>query len=159
MGRMYRAAFGSVAVSAQQDLFEVLAPSNAIVIVHRIQLSQSTEVGDAAEEGLHLQMVRGEGSTSGSGGSTPTVTPIEAGTASAGVAVEANNTTKMTAGGGSLAVLEEHVWNVRVPLDIIYTPEERPIISPSDYFTVELNTTPADSLTMSGTITLEEIGG
>ncbi len=44
-------------------------------------------------------------------------------------------------------------------LQIWLTPETRWIISPSDLFHIELQSTPADSLTMSGTVYFEEIGG
>jgi hypothetical protein len=41
----------------------------------------------------------------------------------------------------------------------VWTPETRPILSPSRRLTVELVNAPADSITMSGTILFEEIGG
>ena len=160
MPRLYTAVFSSVAVTAQQDLFELVAPADAIVVLHKIHLSQSTEVGDAQEEGLALLIKRGIGTvTSGSGGSTPTAQPIEDGDTAFGGTVEANNTTKMVVGTGTIETLDSLNWNVRVPLDIIFTPETRPVISPSNRITLELATTPADSITMSGSITFAEIGG
>jgi hypothetical protein len=44
-------------------------------------------------------------------------------------------------------------------LPIWWTPETRPVLSPSGRLIVELQTTPADALTMSGTLYFEEIGG
>lgn len=159
MGRIYIAQFSAVAITAVQDLFEVLAPSDSVVIIHGWNIFQTTDTGDAAEEILRLQTVRGVGATGGSGGTTPTIQPRDDGDAAAGVVVEANNTTRMTAGGGSLETLEQYGWNVRIPLQVIYTPETRPIISPSDYWTLELPAAPADSITVSGMIIFEEIGG
>ena len=160
MSRKYTAVFSSVAVTAQQDFFEIAAPADAIVIVHCWELSQSTEVGDAQEEGLSIRVVRGVGTvTSGTGGTTPTAHPIEDGDAAFGGVVEVNNTTKMVVGTGTLETLESTNWNVRVPYQRIYTPETRPVISPSNRLTIELATTPADSITISGTITFEEVGG
>ena len=160
MGRRYTAVFSSVAVTAQQDFFEIAAPADAIVVVHEWELSQSSEVGDAMEEGLAIRVVRGAGAvTSGSGGTTPTAQAIEDGDAAFGGTVEANNTTKMVAGSGALDQLAAYNWNIRVPFQKIYTPETRPVISPSNRLTIELGTTPADSITVSGTITFEEIGG
>ena len=160
MGRIYTATFKAVAVTAQQDFFEVLAPSDAVVVIHSWFLSQTTETGDAAEEMLQLTTNRGIGSvTSGSGGSTATAQPREDGDAAFGGTVEINNTTKMATGSGSLEELEAHAWNIRVPYQVIYTPETRPVISPSNRWTIELETTPADSITISGMILLEEIGG
>jgi hypothetical protein len=64
----------------------------------------------------------------------------------------------MAAGSGSLEELEAYVWNIRVPLQQVYMPESRPVISPGNRWTLELESTPADSITISGTVLLEEIG-
>ncbi|MGH7525933.1 MAG: hypothetical protein ACREMX_04450 [Gemmatimonadales bacterium] len=156
MGRKYTAQFTGVAVTAQQDLFELNAPSDAVVVVHELHLSQSTEVGDAQEEGLSILLKSGQ-TTSGSGGSAPTAVPVEFGDAAFGGTVEVNNTTKASA--GTIVTHHPWNWNVRMPFDKIWTPETRPILSPSRRATVELATTPADSITMSGSMTIEEIGG
>ena len=156
MGRIYTVQFSGVAVTAQQDLFELVAPADAVVAIHDIHLSQLTEVGDAAEEELLLLLKSGQ-TTSGSGGTAPTAVPKELGDAAFGGTVEVNNTTK-----ASLGTIVTHYpwhWNVRVPFDKIFTPETRPILSPSRRATLELATTPADSITMAGSMTFEEIGG
>lgn len=153
MGRMYSAQFNGVAVTAQQDLFELNAPSTAGVVVHGVVLAQSTEVGDAAEEGLSILFKRGA-TTSGSGGTTPTAAQLYASAAYAGT-VEVNNTTKATA--GTIVTLHADVWNVRSQFIWIPTPEMRIVLAPSARFTVELATTPADSITMNGTIYFEAL--
>jgi len=160
MGRVYTVGFNGVAVTAQQDLFEILAPADATVIVHDYQLSQDTEVGDAAEEQLAIIEKRGVGSvTSGSGGTTATPQPVEDGDAGFGGTVEVNNTTKLAAGTGTIETLQRRSWNVRVPFEKVYTPETRPKISPNNRWALELASTPADAITMSGSVTIEEIGG
>lgn len=160
MGRMYTAQFSAVAVTAAQDLFEITAPADAVVKIHNWEIFQTSDVGDAAEELLRLECVRGVGATtSGSGGSSVTPQQVEDGDAAFGGTVEANNTTRMAAGSGSLDTLPQHGWNVRVPLVKIYVPEERPVISPGNRWTLALPAAPADSLTVSGHVTLEEIGG
>ena len=156
MGRKYTVQFSGVAATVQQDLFEIVAPADGVVIVHDISISNLTEVGDAAEEMLLLQLKSGQ-TTSGSGGTTPTPVPIELGDAAFGGTTEANNTTKATA--GTIVTHFSETWNVRQPFLKIYTPETRPVLSPSRRATLELATTPADSITLSGTITIEEIGG
>lgn len=153
---LYTAVFNAVAVTAQQDLFELNVPADAIVIVHAVELSQSTEVGDAQEEGLNLLFKRGA-TTSGTGGTAPTPQPLETGSASFGGTVEVNNTTKATA--GTIVTLRADNWNVRMPYLWLPTPEMRFILGPSTRFTIELATTPADSITMSGTLWYEELGG
>jgi hypothetical protein len=156
MGMLYSAQFNGVTVTAQQDLFELVAPSDAVVVIHQILLSQTTEVGDTQEEGLSILVKRGA-TTSGSGGTTPALVPLENGFTAAGSVVEANNTTKATA--GTIVTLHADSWNVRSQLLILPTPELRLVLSPSQRLTVELATTPADSITMNGTLYFEEIGG
>lgn len=160
MGRIYTAIFKGIAVTAAQDLFEVLAPTDAIVVIHEWEVGQTTELGDAAEEQLLLTTNRGVGSvTSGSGGASVTPQPVEDGDAAFGGTVERNNTTIMAVGTGTLEELETYVWNVRQSLRQVYTPETRPVISPGNRWTLESESTPADSITMSGRLVLEEIGG
>lgn len=160
MGRMYTAQFSAVAVSAAQDLFEIAAPADAIVVIHEWNIFQTSDVGDAAEEIMRIECVRGIGAvTSGSGGSTVTPQAVSDGDPAFGGTVEANNTTRMAAGTGSLETLPQHGWNVRSEYQKIYTPETRPVISPGNRWTLSLPVAPADSLTTSGTVTIEEIGG
>lgn len=153
--RLYTVAFAGVAVTAQQDFFELVAPSTGILLVHELGLSQSTEVGDAMEEGLSILLKSGA-TTSGSGGSAGTLVPIDFGDAAAGATAETNNTTK--ANTGTIVTHEAHNWNIRVPFQRIWTPETRPIIRASRRYTVELATTPADSITVSGYMIVEEVG-
>jgi hypothetical protein len=160
MGRRYTAQFNAVAVTAAQDFFEITAPSGAVVLVHEWEIFQTSDVGDAQEEILRIETVRGVGSTtSGSGGSTVTPQPIEDGDVAFGGTVEANNTTRLAAGTGSLETLEQRGWNVRGAYMRIYTPETRPVVLPSARWTLSLPAAPADSLTTSGTVTFEVIGG
>lgn len=161
MGRMYTATFKDTAVTAAQDLFEIAGPSDATTIIHSWTVSQKTETGDAAEEMLVITTNRGVGSvTSGSGGATVTPQPVSDGDAAYGGTVERNNTTILAVGTGTLETdLEVVAWNLRVPMTVIYTPETRPVISPSNRWTLELETAPADSVTISGTVVFEEVGG
>src|SRR6187399_3083052 len=107
MGRIYTAVSKGIAVTAAQDIFEISAPSDAIVVVHGFELFQATELGDAAEEQLLFTTNRGVGATtSGSGGSSVTPQPREDGDAAFGGTVERNNTSQMAAGSGSLEELE-----------------------------------------------------
>jgi len=160
MGRKYSAHFQAVTVTAQQDFFEILAPTDSVVLVHAIEIEQSTEVGDAQEEMLQILLKRGVGSvTSGSGGTTPTAQPVEDGDTAFGGTVEANNTTRMATGSGSIEQLASWSWNERVPFNKTFIPELRPNISPGNRLTIELATTPADTMNISGTVWFEEVGG
>lgn len=155
MAGLYTVVFSAVAVTVQQDLFQVVAPATGVCFVHAFELSQSTEVGDAQEEGLALLLKRGS-TTTGSGGSTPTPTPLALGQGASGFAAQANNTTKAVS--GTIVTILSTNWNVRnSPFQWIFTPEMRPLIRVSERLTLELATTPGDSITMSGTLWVEEL--
>ena len=153
MGRIYTASFGGVAVSAIQDLIELNAPSDAIVKIHSIIIGQSSDAGDSEAEMLRVQISRATGS--GSGGTTPTARPHEVGDAAFGGTVEANNTTQ----GTGTTVLVEDTFNIQAGWQWRPTPEEMIVLSPSGRVVVELPAAPTDAVTMSGSITFEEIGG
>ena len=153
MGMIYTASFTDVAISALQDLFELTAPSDAVVILHSCYIFQNSDFGDAAAEGLTINITRY--STSGSGGTAPTERPHEVGFPASGSAVEVNNTTQ----GGTPVVLFSEGFNVQAGWAHRPTPEERYVTSPSGIIAIELPTAPADALTVSGSLTFEEIGG
>ena len=160
MGRMYTATFPPIAITAEQDLFEITAPADAVVRIHSIEIGQETDEGDAQAEMLAYRLVRGEGTvTGGTGGATVTPTPVSKGDVAFGGVVDRNNTTKMLVGTGALKLLKESTFNAQIGLFIQYAPDERPDISPDDKFTLELSEAPADTITFAGTITFEEIGG
>lgn len=155
MSRVYTVIFNAVAVTAQQDLFEIVAAAGKNVRIRGGFLTQSTEVGDAAEEGLNILAKTGA-TTSGSGGSGPTPIPLNVTDAAAGLTAEVNNTTKATSG----TIVTHHAdnWNIRAEKQYILPPEMCIELTGSRRFTLELATTPADSITMSGTLYLEEFG-
>lgn len=153
MARIYTAQFNGVAVTAQQDFFEIVAGTNNPILIHELFISQSTEVGDAMEEGLAIHLKQGA-TTTGSGGSAPTKVPRDVDDAASAATVAANNTTKATS--GTIVTHCTWNWNVRVPLQILWTPETRPMAKGGRRLTIELGTTPADSITISGYITWSE---
>lgn len=160
MARRYTAVFEDITITAAQDLFEIAAPSTGIVKIIKWSVFQTTDVGDTEEEILEIETVRGDGTvTSGSGGAAVTPQPIDNGDGAAGSTVERNNTTRMVVGTGTLDLLEKYGFNVRMPIEMVYTPEEQPVVSPSDRWTLSLNDAPADSITCSGMVVFEEIGG
>lgn len=154
-GRMYTVVFSGVAVTAQQDFFEIVAASGKPCTIHSIYVEQSSDAGDAQDESLQWAIKSGQ-TTSGSGGSAPTPQPTNATDAAAGLTAEVNNTTKASA--GTISTHHSGAFNVRAGLQYRPTPEERFTITGGRRLTVELLTTPADSLTMSGTIYVEEHG-
>ena len=68
------------------------------------------------------------------------------------------NTTKMSTGSGTVTVKHADTFHVAAGLHYVPTPSARITIGPSEFLTVELSETPADSITFSGTLIYEEIG-
>lgn len=149
---MFVATFTGVAMTAQQDLFEVVAPSGAPVCLHRCVITQGTELGDTGEEELQILFKRGQ-TTSGSGGTGPTAVDTGLTGYTFGGTIEVNNTTKASA--GTILTLHSEYWNVRGSFDWLPTPEGRLWIPAGGRGTIELASTPADSITASGTLLLE----
>ncbi len=154
MGRIYSAQFRNVAVVAAQDLFSALPLANKPIQIHKISISQTTEVADAAEEMLTIGLTKGN-TTVGSGGSAPAAVAYNINTPAAGVTFRANDTTEISA--GTAVQLETEDWNIRMPYIYHPAPEDRITIANALLFAVQLITVPADSITMSGTIVVEEL--
>lgn len=153
---MYTAEFEAVAVTVAQDFFELQPADDVPVIIHAVYLSQTSDVGDAAEEILRIKIQRGA-TTVGSGGTDPTPVALEPGNPSADTTVQANNTTEATS--GTVVDIHSDAFNIRTGWQYIPTPEMRPVSTQAEGFlTITLMAAPADSLTMSGTVYFEEIG-
>ena len=153
MGRVYAAVFEEVAVTVAQDLFEVVGPADATVTIHSVTITQSTDAGDAQAEMLPILIHRG--TATGTGGTTVVPSPLQVGGAAFGGVVEANNTTQSVEG----TFLHAEAFNVQIGFYYLPPPEDRPVLSPSALFIVELQAAPDDSITMNGTVIFEEIGG
>lgn len=151
MGVMYSVEFNSVAVTVVQDLFQIEAVTVPILI-HQVSVSQHTDVGDAAAESLLIQL-RGE--------ITDAVTddlaavPYTSGRATANLSnLAINETTQIVTG---VTDVYSEAWNIALPFIWMPPPEMRYLLSVGDAFVVDLATTPADSLTMHGTVIFEEL--
>lgn len=155
MGRMYSVIFEHVAVTAAQDFFEITPADDKPCAIHACYLSQDTELGDAQEEMLRVEIIRGY-TASGSGGSAPTPVPFGPNDTAAGATAEVNNTT--VANTGTAVILWAESFNERTGWQFLPTPEMRPMVSQANTtLVVRLMAAPADSVTMSGTLVFEEL--
>lgn len=163
---VFTATFADQAVSAEIDLFDILAGEKRLAI-RRLVVGQYSDAGDAEAENLGVRLLRGY-TTAGSGGSSVTPQNIDSGgpvwTTRQGT-VTALNTT--LAQDGSPATVWADVWNIAAglvyppafPPAVLLPPEKaRLIIVQPNQRLVVRQTVPSDALTMNGTIELEEIG-
>lgn len=154
-GRVYRVPFPLVAVTAQQDFLTIVSASTKVTELLELHASQTTEVGDAMEEGLNLAIKQGA-TSNGSGGGTVTPVPAHLGDAAFAGSARRNDTTP--ASGGTIVTHQEDNWNIRMPMNIIFTPETTIWIPPSARLVWGLLTTPADSISVSGYALIREYG-
>lgn len=147
--RGYSVVIPNVAVVAAQDLFEIIAPDDMRVRIGEIRIGQYTDFGDANAEILSVSIIRGF-TTTGSGGTTPTPTPIRSIYPPASSVVKINNTTVAT-GGTSFNIVKD-VLNIAAGWMFDSTlwlePEERLVVRLS---------VPESSLTFNATMLFEEI--
>lgn len=159
-GRLYTIQFGAQAVTAAIDFLELLVPSDAVMALREVRITQSTEAGDAASEQLRFQIKRATGTyTSGSGGAVSTLNKVQTGDAAAGITGEQLNTTQAAAGTGALTTLLEEAENVHNGWLHKPPPDERLIFSPGEACVISLPAAPADSVSFSLYALVEEIGG
>ena len=156
MGRVYTIEFDNVAIAASTtDLIELDAATDLPCTVLGWEIGQSTELGDAAEEGLRMRWVRGN-TTSGSGGTATTPRPCDPSDAAAGFACEVGNTTAASA--GTAVNLHSMAWNIRMPW-AVWLPDRCGYgFSGSTLLVCRLVASPADSVSFSGTVWVLEGG-
>lgn len=159
MGRMYSATFDATAATVAVDFFEITPADDKPCIIHAIYIGQTTEVQEAQEEQLEIEIHRGgTGITSGSGGTTAANgVSLDPSGATSGFTFEAMNTTAATFTGG--VVVHRDAFNVRTGYVYLPTPETRIQVNQANGgLVVRLGAAPADSVTFAGTILIEELG-
>jgi len=155
-GQVYTAVFESVTVVALQDLFEIIAPADAILEIMYWKITQ--EESETSEQlGYATKMAAGT-YTTGSGGTTPTPAKSMTGDPASGATAKVNNTTQAVVGTGTLVTTRREGENILNGVEWIYLPDDRPIISPTDAFIIGLMVAPT-SLEMSGVVEWIEKGG
>lgn len=153
MGLIYSTSMDATAITTATDLFEgTTITADRPIILHELQLSQTTDLQDAAEEVLRIGLYRGV--TAGSGGTA--ATEVAYNHSDNGSVTLVVNTGRGTASTGG-TLLEIIGWNIRVPLLWCPTPELRPRFDAGeDPFSFRLLSAPSDSVTISGTLKWEE---
>lgn len=155
-GMTYEIVIDQVASPAAEfDAFEYVAPADCASRIRRCVLGQSSDYGDAVAEGLAVRIISGY-TVSGSGGSAATPAPLQSGFAAAGGSAEVMNTT--VANTGSPVTRHSEAINAQIGMDYRPTPEELITISPGVRVVVRVSA-PADALTISGSLIIEELGG
>lgn len=161
MGRLYYVSFAAVAVTAQQDLIYIKPAADKPCLVEALKLAASggaADAGDAQEELFDVQTIRLPATvTVGSGGSSFTPIPQNPADAAAGFTARINDTTKATTSGSAQA-LDPDGMNNRAPYLELPIPEHAFWVANAQALVFRLNTTPADSILLSGSARVREFG-
>lgn len=160
MGDIYTVPFTATVTASggNADLWEVLPATNLPCKIRGIRLGQTSEVGDAQEEGLRISILRMTATvTSGSGGSAGAPEHVAKSGQTPGFSSETNNATVATTSGDT-EIVEDMSWNVRnSPFEIWYPdPAFAPAAIAGQALLVRMQTTPADDFTFAGTLWVEE---
>lgn len=160
MSRIYTVSYQGTFTNAggDTDWLEILPADDKPVKLRGFLLSQISEVGDTAEEGLRFSILRLPATvTSGSGGSAVTPVPMDSADVAAGAACECNNTTVATTSGTAVTVAEIG-WNERnSPFDFWFPdPQFAPKVKQGEGLVLRQQTTLADDMTGCFTAWIEE---
>jgi hypothetical protein len=163
IGRGYALTFENVAITAAQDLFYIKPAADKVCVIEAVYLSNvggAADAGDAQEELWRLVINRLPATVSvGSGGSasaTGTLNPLSVNDTAAGFTGRTNDTTPTTT-SGTARTLHADGWNVRVPYVYLPPPEHRILVANAEAVVVKLLSTPADSVSCSGTVIVREL--
>lgn len=152
--RTYTVRIEKVEETEIVDWFELVPASNKPIEVIGLFIGQTSDFGDAQAEIIPWKVSRGW-STSGSGGSTPTPTPLDGIDTAAGFSAETMNTT--LAKEGTETILHEDSLNVAVG-EKLWLPEGCgwKCSAAQNRLTIRPLTKPADAITVTGTVYVRE---
>lgn len=160
MPREYVVTFEKVSVTAVQDFFQIKGASGKILRIKEVTITDVDQTLPTNQQmALRMRFLPAT-VTDGSGGSTPTPQKTDPGDAAASFTALANNTSKATTNGTAVTIREDGA-NLYAGYSYAWPPADRPVIGPSESFVAELLTAPVSAGTwvMSGTVTVEEMGG
>lgn len=159
-GRVYNVEFHNVSISAQQDYFYLKPAADKVCFLHAVYLSNTggaADAGDAQEELYRLEIIYLPATvTVGSGGNSFTPSTFLVNDAAAGATTRINDTTVATTSGTAVNKHSDGM-NVRIPYVYLPPPEHRIVVANAAALVVRLVTTPADAVTMNGTMVFSEL--
>lgn len=164
MGRIYFVQFENISVTAANgdyDLF-YLAPADdkpVRLLDYEIAMSSTADAGDAQEEFLRIQVIRGH-TTVGSGGTAVTASSVgRANPSDPDPSFTARTGDSTIASAGTTQVIQSVAVNNRVPYLKQWLETTAPWCTQAQSsIVVRLVAAVADDCNMSGTLTVEELG-
>lgn len=159
MPRIYSVSFAATVTSAggDTDLFEFVPGDDHPIRLRGLKLGQTSDVGDAASEGVRISIIRLPATFTSSNGTSTTPRPLDVTTPAATFGAEVNGTTVATTSGTAIT-LEEFGWLIQASPYETWWPDAdfAPTARQTEGLVVRLQTTLADDISMACTAYIEE---
>jgi len=134
-----------LAFSTANDLAQITITDDRPLIITGLVIAQSSDLGDNAEEVLRWNLLKGV-TTGATGGTSLTVTKMQANGPTPGASGTSNWTTPSTGG----TVVDRGGFNIRVGEQKWYPPDMRPIFGQAESpISFRLVAAPTDAVTMT----------
>jgi hypothetical protein len=162
--RIYAVSLAGTVTSAggNADLWSFQPASNKPIRLRGFKLGQTSEVADAAEEGVRVTVKRMPATwTVGSGGNAVTASrPMNSTTDQTWSFTARTNDTTVGTTSGTADILDENAWNIRnSPYEVWYPDVDFcPAAFNGQGLVICLETTLADDITFAGVAYVEELG-
>lgn len=152
MSFLYTASQDAQAITTAVDLFFLTVATDVPVVLHWLEMGQTTDLGDAQEEVWRIGVYRG---VTGGGGGTSLTTRAVFDRAPASSTTVNGQGVASTVGN----LIHTIQWNIRQAGPCwVPTPELRPHINTAnDPIALRLLAAPNDSVTFGGTVCWEEL--
>ncbi len=156
MTRCYTVTLPPTAITvATTDLVALAAADDIPIKIRAIRWWQTSDVQDAQDEIITLQVVRGN-TTAGTGGATST--PVAKNPKDAAAAFTARISDTTAASAGTTTIPYQTGVNVRAPFEMIFPEDLMPGTDQGTGFLVlRLGAAPADSLTLAVSVDVWEM--
>jgi hypothetical protein len=153
-------SFDALAADTDFELLYVKPAADKLIRLRGFRLCQSSEVGDAQEEGIRLSIIALPATVTASSGGTG-VTPVDVdrrANTTAGFTARVHDPTLATTSGTAITK-EEMAWNIRnSPCEFRWESEEEwPVCFNAEALVVRWQTTVADTITCQLTAWVQEL--
>lgn len=159
MSRIYTVPFTSTLTTAggNSDLWIFEPADDKPIKLRGLRFGQISEVGDAAEEGVQISVIRMTATVTNGNGTAVTPVPMDSAMAAAGFTSESNGATVATT-SGSTTIMDYIAWNIRNSPCETWWPDDEfsPKVKQGEALIIRLDTTLADDITFAGTAYIQE---
>ena len=140
------------------DLWTFLPADDKPIRLRGFRLGQTSELGDAAEEAVEIQIIRMTATVTDGNGTAGTIETLSTSDAAAGFTFEYNGATVATTTGAT-DILESLAWNLRNSPYEVWYPDERfsATVKQGEVLLIRLISTVTDDITFVGTAWIEEL--